>query len=193
MRTLHRDIGYFFIGVTLLYAITGFILSARALGWFKTEYKFSTVIEQNISKDELKIKLILEAKAGKLNKIYKKETYLSVEKNIRRLEFVEEQNNVLHFYRKNNFDVLYDKTSGLTQIKYIDYPPYLKIFIDAHKSNHEKVWFYLSMVYSFVLAFFAISSIFIVKGKYGFKRRGIYFTSLGVLTILVFIFFSFYY
>ncbi|XOB60878.1 hypothetical protein ACMC56_09680 [Campylobacterota bacterium DY0563] len=193
MRSLHRDLGYFFIGVTLIYSITGFILSARALGWLKVEYNFTTVIQKGIQKDDFKSKLLSEAKLGKLDVIYTKETFKTVEKNIKRLEFFKLENNILYFNRAGKFDIKYNQVTGESKIKYKDYPPYLKLFMNFHLSNNENVWFYLALVYSLVLAFFAISAMFIVKGKYGFKKRGIYLTSLGFLTVFIFIYFSFYY
>ncbi|RXJ70097.1 hypothetical protein CRV08_00610 [Halarcobacter ebronensis] len=192
MRSLHRDLGYFFIGVTLLYSITGFILSARGLGWFKVEYNFTTFISKDIQKDQFKKQLIVEAKNGKFDKIYTKETFKAVEKNIKNLEYKGEENYILHFNRSGKFDIKYNQITGESQIKYKDYPPYLKLFTNTHMTNNENVWFYLALVYSVVLAFFAISAMFIVKGKYGFKRRGVYLTSLGFLTVFIFIYFSFY-
>ena len=38
MRSLHRDLGYFVIGLTLIYTITGIVLSGRALGWLEQTY-----------------------------------------------------------------------------------------------------------------------------------------------------------
>jgi hypothetical protein len=192
LRSLHRDLGYFFIGVTLIYAITGFILSARGLGWFKEEYSFKTIITQNIAIENFQKVLISEAKAGKLNYIYTTETKKVVERNIKRLVFTKKENNTLYFEYKTKIRIQYNITSGVVDVYYKAYPPYLEIFISSHLSTNNYIWFYLAMAYSIALAFFAISGIFIVKGKYGFKKRGIYLTTMGILTVFVFIYFSFY-
>lgn len=190
-RTLHRDLGYFFIGVTLLYAITGFILSVRGLGWFKEVYKFETTISQNIPIDKFKTQLLTEAKNGRLSYIYKTETKKVVKKNIKRLVFVEKQNKTLLFHSKY-LKLNYNPNTGLTHIEYKAYPAYLQVFLSAHLSSNNTPWFYMGIIYSLVLAFFAISSLFMVKGKYGFERRGIYLFGLGILSVAFFIFISFY-
>lgn len=189
-RSLHRDLGYFFIGITLIYAITGFILSARGLGWFKYDYNFQTNISKSISIDNFKKKLIEEAKDGKLDYIYKFGTKDVVERNINRLVFIKEENKVLYFdYKYMHID--YHINSGLTNIIYRSYPPFLQLFIGSHLSTNNKVWFYLAMVYSIVLAFFALSAIVMVKGKYGFKKRGLFLMLAGIITVVIFLSFSF--
>lgn len=189
-RSLHRDLGYFFIGITLIYAITGFILSARGLGWFKYDYNFQTNISKNISSEHFKENLISEAKSGKLDYIYKLGTKSVVEKNIKRLTFSKEENNTLYFDYKY-MHVIYNKNSGETNIDYKSYPAFLQIFISSHLSTNNRAWYYLAMVYSVVLAFFALSAMVMVKGKYGFKKRGLSIMLAGIITVIIFLFFSF--
>jgi hypothetical protein len=189
-RSLHRDLGYFFIGITLIYAITGFILSARGLGWFKYDYNFQTNISKNISSDDFKEKLITEAKNGKLDYIYKVGTKSVVEKNIKRLTFSKEENDTLYFDYKY-MHVIYNKNSGEANIDYKSYPAFLQMFISSHLSSNNRAWYYLALVYSIVLAFFALSAIVMVKGKYGFKKRGLSLMLAGILTVAIFLFFSF--
>jgi len=43
------------------------------------------------------------------------------------------------------------------------------------------------MFYSVVLSFFAISAMFMVKGKYGFKRRGVYLMFAGIIVVVGFL------
>ncbi len=189
-RSLHRDLGYFFIGITLIYAITGFILSARGLGWFKYDYNFRTNISKNISSENFKEKLISEAKGRKLDYIYKLGTKDVVEKNIKRLTFLKEENSTLYFDYKY-MHVIYNKNSGETNINYKSYPAFLQIFISSHLSTNNRAWYYLAMVYSVVLAFFALSAMVMVKGKYGFKKRGLSIMLAGIITVVIFLFFSF--
>lgn len=189
-RSLHRDLGYFFIGITLIYAITGFILSARGLGWFKYDYNFQTNISKNISTDEFKENLISEAKNGKLDYIYKIGAKDVVEKNIKRLTFSKEENSTLYFEHKY-MHVVYNKNSGEININYKAYPALLQIFISSHLSTNNRAWYYLAMGYSVVLAFFALSAMVIVKGKYGFKKRGLTLMLVGIITVGVFLFCSF--
>lgn len=191
-RNLHRDLGYFFIGITLIYAITGFVLSARGLGWFKNEYRFTTTIEKNIPIEDFKSVLLEEARDGKLDYIYSTETAKVVQRNINRLVFMDKKGDILVFGSRKNFLINYNPIDGKAEVYYKAYPKYLQLFITAHLATNNYVWYYLAMIYSVVLAFFAISAIYIVKGKYGFRKRGALLTTLGVLTVFIFVYISFY-
>lgn len=192
LRSLHRDLGYLFIGVTLIYSVTGFILSARGLGWFKEEYSFKTILERNVAIENFKENLIYEAEKGKLDYIYTTETQKALKININRLSFIKKENNRLYFEYAQNLKIIYNVIDGKTDIYYKAYPPYIEIFIRSHLSTNNNIWYYLAMIYSIVLAFFAFSGIVIVRGKHSFKKRGVYLTAIGVFTIFIFLYFSFY-
>lgn len=189
-RSLHRDLGYFFIGITLIYAITGFILSARGLGWFKEEYNIQTSISKNIAIEDFKKSFLLELKSEKFEDIYNLVTKDLIERRVNRLAFLDKKNDI-YFFEEKSLKIEYNFHNGNLNLNYKTYPTYLQIFISSHLSNDKKAWFYLALVYSVVLSFFAVSAMFIVKGKYGFKKRGVYLCLLGMLTIIFFLYLSF--
>ena len=76
IRSLHRDLGYFVIGLTLIYAITGIVLSGRGLGWFKVEFKDSAVIEKNISKDSFNEEFKKVVLQGKVKEVFDESSYI---------------------------------------------------------------------------------------------------------------------
>lgn len=84
--------------------------------------------------------------------------------------------------------ITYYKNSGEVIYSISAYPTFIKPFIDAHKSSSQDRWAYLALAYSIILFFLAISAIFMVKGKYGFKQRGVYLTLLGVLIVAAFLY-----
>lgn len=187
IRSLHRDLGYFVIGLTLIYAITGIILSGRGLGWFKVEFQDSAVVAQNIkAKDFNKefIKIVLD---GKVSEVFPESSYKSVKKHMR-LKLVKQEGDVFHFKAWRSLRVKYESQSGNLDVRYKGYPVALEIFIDAHKAAHESAWFYLAIIYSVILSFLAISSFWMVKGKNGFRRRGVYFMLAGFAVVAIFLF-----
>ncbi|NQY20785.1 MAG: hypothetical protein HRT40_05650 [Campylobacteraceae bacterium] len=189
IRSLHRDLGYFVIGITLIYTITGIVLSGRALGWLEQTY----VIEKNLSKDITKIEFIKKLELSFKELDSKSDIPMSImksaNKSIKYFKFSEEKDNILYFKSRSN-NINYNTKSGNVIYKYISYPPYLKSVISAHKATHEKLWFYLAILYSIILSFLAISAMFMVKGKFGFKKRGIYFMLAGIFLVLIFLFIS---
>lgn len=189
MRSLHRDLGYFVIGLTLIYTITGIVLSGRALGWLEQTYVIEKNLAKYITKTEFIEKLELSFKELDSNSDIPISIMKSANKNIKRFKFLEEKDNILYFKARSN-NINYDTKSGNVIYQYISYPPYLKSVISAHKASHEKLWFYLAILYSIILSFLAISAMFMVKGKFGFKRRGIYFMLAGIFLVLIFLFIS---
>jgi len=189
MRSLHRDLGYFTIGLTLIYALSGIVLSVRGLGWFKQEIHTQIVMSSNISKETFNKKFIEEIKKGNLSLVFQKKMYPKIEKRLR-LKLEEETLNTSIFTAWRALKVTYNSDNGITDVVYKDYPKAVKIFLDAHKASHESAWFYLAMFYSVVLSFFAISAMFMVKGKYGFKKRGVYLMLAGIVVVIAFLLIS---
>ena len=189
IRSLHRDLGYFVIGITLIYTITGIVLSGRALGWLEQTYVIEKNLAKYITKTEFIEKLELSFKELDSKSDIPISIMKSANKNIKRFKFLEEKDNILYFKARSN-NINYDTKSGNVIYQYISYPPYLKSVISAHKASHEKLWFYLAILYSIILSFLAISAMFMVKGKFGFKRRGIYFMLAGIFLVLIFLFIS---
>jgi len=187
VRSLHRDLGYFVIGLTLIYAITGIILSGRGLAWFKVEFQDNAVISKNIKSEEFNSEFIKVVLSGKVSEVFPESSYKSVKKHLK-LKLVKQKDEVLHFKAWRSLNVKYDQNSGNLEVRYKGYPVALEIFIDAHKATHENAWFYLAIIYSVILSFLAISSFWMVKGKNGFKRRGVYFMLAGFAVVAVFLF-----
>jgi hypothetical protein len=186
MRSLHRDLGYFTIGLTLIYSMSGIILSARGLGWFKQELHTQIIMEKNIENEAFNLKFIDEIKKNKLPIIFPEDTYKMVEKRLQ-LKVIKEAENTTHFNTWKYLNVLYNSKNGMVDVTFKEYPKAIRIFLDAHKASHESAWFYLAIFYSIVLSFFAISAMFMVKGKYGFKRRGVYLMLAGIAVVIVFL------
>lgn len=189
IRSLHRDLGYFVIGLTLIYAITGIILSGRGLGWLQQNFNSNLVIENNISNENFNKAFINVILSGKINKIFPKDSYSSVKKHLN-LKLIREEDGFSYFRAWKSLKVKYENSSGKIDVKYRGYPITIEIFLAAHKASHESAWFYLAIIYSLILSFLAISSFWMLKGKNGFKRRGVYLMLAGFVVVFLFLFFG---
>jgi len=185
MRSLHRDLGYFTIGLTLIYALSGIVLSARGLGWFKQKLNNQIIMKTQIQNKEFNKVFIDVIKKGQLPIIFPENSYRHL--NRLHLKIVKEDHNIIHFNAWKSLNIFYNTQSGITNVSFKKYPQAIEIFLDAHKASHESAWFYLAMFYSVVLSFFAISAMFMVKGKYGFKRRGMYLMAAGITVVIGFL------
>jgi hypothetical protein len=187
VRSLHRDLGYFVIGLTLIYAITGIILSGRALGWLEKTYNADIVMSKNIEINKFNDLFVEDVLDGKVINIFPESSYESVKKHLK-LKVVKDEEHKVSFTAWRSLNIDYYKNTGATRINYKGHPITIKLFLDAHKASHTKAWFYLAIIYSVILSFLALSSLVMLKGKYGFKRRGIYLMFAGFAVVALFLF-----
>lgn len=176
-RILHRDIGYFFIGTTLIYGLSGIALNHMS-DWnpnYSVEInRFSTTLnlEKKASVKE-NILLLLDDIDDREN--YKKHYYPN--------------NNQLKIFLRGGSSVLVNLKSGKGRAEYLKRRP---IFYEVNylHYNPNKFWTWFSDIFAGALILFAITSLFMVKGKKGIKGRGGIYTALGILIPLLFLIFN---
>lgn len=165
-RILHRDIGYLTVGITLVYVISGFLLSHKNKFPAAKKEKFSINLPLNLNSESF-------LKYWELN--------LPVKLN----NYKESENTIQLFLEGGNG--YYDKSSGKTSYEIITKRPVISFLNQLHL-NQKKGWPYIADAYAFLLGFLAISGLFITNRKNGFLQRGIWLVSLGVILVLVFVF-----
>lgn len=186
-RQWHRDLGYLVIGITIIYSLSGIMLSFRDLHIFEKEYILNTKIEKNATNVETKI---IDAFSN-IKQKQELPSHVIKKSVIDSIKIIEDTDTYTKYQvsRKKNMKIItYYKNSGEVIYSISAYPTFIKPFIDAHKSSSQDRWAYLALAYSIILFFLAISAIFMVKGKYGFKQRGVYLTLLGVLIVVAFLY-----
>lgn len=173
-RILHRDIGYFFIGTTLIYGLSGIALN-HMHDWnpnyvvdvdrFQTEVP----LEKNAAIVD-NIKLLLKDVAPKA--VYKKHYY--------------PQDDVLKIFLKGGSSVVVDLETGEGRAEYLKkrFAFYESNFLHY---NPHKWWMWFSDAFAVALILFAVTSFFMVKGKKGIRGRGGIYTALGIIIPLLFL------
>lgn len=173
LRVLHRDIGYFVVGITIIYIISGIALNHRQ-DW-NPDYSV-TFEELNLPIIEKTIleKQEIEALLSKFENepIYKKH-YTSKDSIIK--IFVESGN------------VIYKPLKGHAELELLSRRPILYEFNRIHLAKAGRLWIWVSDIMAFLLLFVAISGIFILKGKNGITRRGLWLTAAGIIVPVVII------
>ena len=104
MRSLHRDIGFLIIGMTLIYCIGGVIMIFRDRGFLRQETRIEKTIAPGI-----------EAYA------------LGESLHIKSLKVLKIENNIV-FFKEGT----YNRTTGAVNYTKTDYPAYVKIITDLH-------------------------------------------------------------
>ncbi|UMB54241.1 PepSY-associated TM helix domain-containing protein [Lutibacter sp. A64] len=175
-RILHRDIGYFFIGTTLIYGLSGIALNHMS-DWnpnYSVEIKnFETPInlEKTPTIKENIFKLLDEVDN---RKNYKKHYY--------------KNKNQLKIFLKGGSSIMVNIKNGKGYAEYLKKRP---VFYEVNylHYNPNRIWTWFSDLYAAALILFAVTSFFMVKGKKGITGRGGIYAALGILIPLLFLFF----
>jgi hypothetical protein len=174
-RILHRDIGFFFIGTSLIYGLSGIALNH--LNDWNPSYSvkltpFNT--ELNLSKgatDDTIIALV-EKEGNGLS--YKSHYYPEEE--------------LIKIFLKGGSTILVRTTTGQGQSEFLEKRP---VFYEANylHYNPNDWWMWFSDLFAVALIFLAISSFFMIKGNKGVTGRGGIYVAIGIILPILFLFF----
>jgi len=175
---LHRDIGYFFAGLTIIYAISG--IAVNHISDWNPNY----IIER----EDIQLKNI-KLNNGKI-------TDAKISSILNRLSIKKRKYKKI-YPKKDEVQLFFDNktvTINLTDKK-VHYESIIKrtIFYSFNKLhlNHIKgFWTYFADLYALALIFLAISGMFVLKGKKGLKWRGTILGTLGLLFPIIFLLIS---
>ncbi|MEM9103889.1 MAG: PepSY-associated TM helix domain-containing protein [Pseudomonadota bacterium] len=174
-RSLHRDVGYFSIGLTIVFAISG--LALNHIRDFNPNYQV-TRIEKPVQIDvELKDELII--------------------KNLLKNFDLKRAVKASYWESKHVFKLFFDEGHTLTfhsgqqkaLFEMIEARPILPHFNRLHLNEAKHGWIVFSDIYAICLLYLAISALFMVRGKHRAlgRRRG-WLIALGALVPTLYIF-----
>ena len=174
---MHRDFGFFFIGTTLIYAVSGIALNHMD-DWdpnYQIENKEIT-LRSDLSKENFSQDILLEEL--KQHDLYEEYTnhYLPRE-------------NILKIFLDGRSSVLIDTEKNIGHIEQVRKRP---VFYQTNYLHYNpNVWWnWYSDLYASVLVLFVVTSFFMVRGKFGIKGRGGIYTAAGIIIPLLILFLS---
>lgn len=173
-RILHRDIGYFFIGTTLIYGISGIALNHMSdwnPNYSVTVEHFTTDLDLSNS-DTVKEGVLKLLDDIDDSKNYKQHYYPS--------------ENQIKIFLKGGSSVVVDVNTGRGMAEYLKRRP---VFYETNylHYNPNRLWTWFSDAFAAALILFAITSFFMVKGKHGMTGRGGIYTVIGIVLPLLFL------
>lgn len=172
-RNLHRDIGYFYVGLIIAFSISGIALNHRT-DFDPQEYTVKTEqLEVDIPEDAEKIDDAF------LKELAKTITSAEYRGNRRR-------GNEARLYFKDAFASVNLQT-GKGEIEYVRTIPFLGQMTILHKTTN-KWWIWFSDIFGVAMLIIAITGMFIAKGKYSFRKRGWILAVLGLIFPFIFLF-----
>jgi len=172
-RIIHRDLGYFFVTMTLIYAISGFAINH--LNDWNPNYIIETKhFKVNIPKT--KEEITKQDVFGILKKFGREDNY--------KKHYFPGGTKLKIFIDGGSFVV--DLKDGNGVFETIQRRPVFHLVNYLHY-NPGKWWVWYADFYAVALFIFAITGLFMVKGRKGFKWRGLLFALAGTLLPLIFI------
>lgn len=157
IRALHRDIGFFVIGLTVIFCVSGIVLIFRDTDFLKYEKTVEKQIEPNLESSEL----------GK-------------ELRLRNIGDVKVEGEVISFENGT-----YNRTTGKAVYTIKELPSLLRKLNTLHKAPSGNLLHWFSLVYGILLIFLALSSFWMFKPKSKLFNRGIFFAGAGLLIAIL--------
>jgi len=156
MRLLHRDIGFFILGLIVIYSISGIVLTLRDTNFLKSESQIEQQLEPNLTANELGEAL-----------------------QMRRFSVESENTEVINFGTG-----VYNKETGLAAYSVYELPVVLEKFNDLHKTMSSGAASPFTTILGFLLLFMAISSFWMFKTTSRHFKRGMVLTAAGVIATI---------
>jgi len=175
IRNLHRDLGYFYLGLIITFAFSGILMNHRE-NWHPDKYTIEAKAIEILLPEESQIN---DAYAENLAK------ELNINDKVKR-----------HMVRKGKFKMQFENTeveidlkSGKGEIIHFLKTPVISQAMKLHKST-SNWWIYFSDIFGLSLICIAVTGAMMVKhGKHTFKRRGWKLAIAGLLFPILFLLF----
>ncbi len=168
-RVIHRDVGYFLFGMTIIYGISGIALNH--INDFDPSYQ---KIKKSLTIDTSKYKLDKDEDILKIVDVFNESESYKKHK-------IKGNGSVKVYLEKGSIIIQPD---GEVQYEKFKRRPILHAVNFLHY-NPGKIWKWFSDAYAFGLILLAITGIFLVKGKHSISRIGLIYTVLGILIPLI--------
>jgi hypothetical protein len=157
IRSLHRDVGFFVVGLVLIYSISGIVLIYRDTGFLKHEVKIEKQLPPNME-------------ASQLGKAL----------HIKDFKVIKSEGELVNF--KNG---TYDRATGVANYSAEELPKWISKFNKLHKSSTKTMVHWFTTVFGISMLFLAISSFWMIKPGTRLFRREVYFAAAGILFAII--------
>lgn len=177
-KVIHRDLGYLFVFLTIIYAISG--IAFNHLGEWNSNFIIEKQEINNLNLSASKAGFDEEILKSELKRIDQYHNYLMV-------DFPSESKIKVYF---KNGSLLYDLNSKEGELERVSKRPLLYEINYFHR-NPGGLWVWISDIFALSLITLAITGLFLSKGKNGFQGRGKWLVSIGTITTIFFMFLLF--
>lgn len=174
LRAIHRDIGYLAVGLTLIYAVSGLAIN-HINDWdpnFKTYERERVIapIAADVPDDEAIATARAALRVGTPRSTYRAGDEIHLEYDYKKFVIYGDSGQVVEQGRRPRF--------------------LLRVANWLHYNRGKRAWTYVADAYAVMLLYLAISGLFMIKGRYGLRWRGLAGLTLGVAVPVVYVMWS---
>ncbi|PID93521.1 MAG: peptidase [Bacteroidetes bacterium] len=173
LRVTHRDAGFFFFAMTLIYALSGIGMNHMEI--WDPKYKITT--------EEVQVEPLESGKESSDEEVMQLMQALDLEHKYKKHYFPNDH--TLKIFIKGG-NVVMDMPTGKGVVERVKRRPIFGEFTYLHY-DPIKYWTWFSDFFAVGLIWLAFSGIFMIKGKYGITRRGLIWTLAGIAIPLIYI------
>ena len=174
IRNLHRDFGYFYLGLIVSFAFSGILMNHRE-SWHPEKYTVESRSFDGLPIDENQVNETFAKNYGKSLGVDDKFRRHSIKKGELRISY-------------ENHDVEVDLKSGSGEVVAFVKTPLISQSMKLHKNTSEW-WIYYSDIFGISLILIAVTGAMMIKyGKFTFRKRGWKLALAGILFPLLFLF-----
>jgi hypothetical protein len=173
LRNLHRDVGYFFVGLIISFCVSGIMLNHRTT-WNPVRYKY------DFRKVQTSFHLPKESVINDSVKSFNEKNKIT---GFNAYNFRDDSTLVI-FYK--SADATVDLVTGKAEINIWRQRPVLAQFYSLHVSFNDDNWYkWYSDLFALGLIFIACTGMFLMRGKNSFRKRGWVLALAGILIPII--------
>ncbi len=187
--TLHRDIGYVAVGLTVIYAISGVAVN------HKHDWNYSWVVEHRTERVGTPAQLLgVSAPRSTPGDLARQQPQKLIQALVRRTgrdvmpsnAFWRAPDRLSLFFGAGGRDVVdYLPSTGVVEHWVRKPRPFFRQINFLHLNEPAGAWTWIADIYAVALLFLGLSGIFLVKGKYGLRGRGGLLLGAGIVIPIV--------
>ncbi len=174
VRNLHRDFGYFYMGLIISFAFSGILMNHRD-SWHPQKYTVETRAIEIAIPNEDKINDKFAEIVTKDLDIQDKMRRQNVKKGVWKISM-------------EKHDIEIDLKTGKGEVVTFNKTPFISQTMSLHK-NTSNWWIYYSDIFGISLILIAVTGALMIKyGKFTFRERGWKLAVAGIVFPLIFLF-----
>ncbi len=170
-RITHRDLGYLFFGMSIIYAISG--ISLNHIKDWNPNY----IVESQVLNSNLTNQIYLEE-----NQIMNFLDSINEKENFKKYYFPSES--TLKIFIENG-SIMVNTETGEAHLEKLRRRPIFHQFNYLHYNHSKRLWTWFADIYAVALLLLSITGLFMLKGRQGITGRGAWLTIAGIIIPLL--------